>query len=144
MLLEQAPTPRRAACRPTRPSRVADGLVEIDTRAADPRPWSRDLRRGAPAGDRRRGSTPRSPTPSPSAARASASGTGLDRVVLGGGVFQNDLFTSELVARLTGAGLRCSFPERCPVGDGGIALGQVLVAARGGRRLRCASASPAR
>jgi hydrogenase maturation protein HypF len=54
--------------------------------------------------------------------------TGLDRAVLGGGVFHNDRFTSELVGRLTGAGFRVFLPREVPVGDGGIALGQVLVA----------------
>jgi hydrogenase maturation protein HypF len=54
--------------------------------------------------------------------------TGLDRAVLGGGVFHNDLFTSELVRRLTGIGFRVFLPRDVPVGDGGIALGQVLVA----------------
>ena len=69
------------------------------------------------------------------AARACAiirEGTGLDRAVLGGGVFHNDLFTSELVRRLTGTGFRVFLPREVPVGDGGIAIGQVLVAnARG-------------
>jgi hydrogenase maturation protein HypF len=49
--------------------------------------------------------------------------------VLGGGVFQNDLFTTELVARLTHRGFRVFLPREVPVGDGGIALGQVAVAA---------------
>ncbi len=48
--------------------------------------------------------------------------------MLGGGVFHNDLFTSELVRRLTGIGFRVFLPREVPVGDGGIALGQVLVA----------------
>jgi hydrogenase maturation protein HypF len=49
-------------------------------------------------------------------------------VVLGGGVFQNDRLTTELGARLTTAGLRVFLPRQVPIGDGGIALGQVLVA----------------
>ena len=55
-------------------------------------------------------------------------GTGLDRAVLGGGVFHNDRFTAALVGRLTGTGFRVFLPREVPVGDGGIALGQVLVA----------------
>ena len=54
------------------------------------------------------------------------------RVVLGGGVFQNDLFTSALVGRLTGAGLPVFLPREVPVGDGGIALGQAYVATASG------------
>ena len=62
------------------------------------------------------------------AAIAAAADAGLDRVVLGGGVFQNDRLTTELGARLTAAGLRVFLPRQVPIGDGGIALGQVLVA----------------
>jgi hydrogenase maturation protein HypF len=57
---------------------------------------------------------------------------GLNRVVLGGGVFQNDLFTTELTVRLTDLGFRVFLPREVPVGDGGIALGQVYVAAARG------------
>lgn len=55
-----------------------------------------------------------------------------DRVVLGGGVFANDLFTSVLVTQLTDRGYRVFLPREVPVGDGGIALGQVTVAAARG------------
>jgi hydrogenase maturation protein HypF len=54
---------------------------------------------------------------------------GLGRVVLGGGVFQNALFTELVVRRLTQRGFRVFLPREVPVGDGGIALGQVAVAA---------------
>jgi hydrogenase maturation protein HypF len=54
---------------------------------------------------------------------------GLRRVVLGGGVFANDLLTSDLVARLTREGVGVFLPREVPVGDGGIALGQAVVAA---------------
>ena len=54
------------------------------------------------------------------------------RVALGGGVFQNDLFTTDLRRRLTGAGFEVFLPRRVPVGDGGIALGQAYVAAARG------------
>ena len=62
------------------------------------------------------------------AAMTAAADAGLDRVVLGGGVFHNDVLTTALTARLTDAGLRVFLPREVPVGDGGIALGQVLVA----------------
>ena len=62
-------------------------------------------------------------------AAAAAAHQGLDRVVLGGGVFQNRILVKDLCARLSRLGLRVSVPTEVPVGDGGIALGQVLVAA---------------
>ncbi len=55
-------------------------------------------------------------------------GTGLGRVCLGGGVFMNDLLLTDLVARLEASGFEAFVPREVPVGDGGIALGQVLVA----------------
>ncbi len=55
-------------------------------------------------------------------------GTGLRRVCLGGGVFMNDLLLTDLVARLEASGFEVFVPREVPVGDGGIALGQVLVA----------------
>jgi hydrogenase maturation protein HypF len=54
------------------------------------------------------------------------------RIVLGGGVFHNDLFTTDLRRRLTGAGFEVFLPREAPVGDGGIALGQAYVAAARG------------
>jgi hydrogenase maturation protein HypF len=55
-------------------------------------------------------------------------GTGLRRVCLGGGVFQNDLLLSQAVEELETRGFEVFVPREAPVGDGGIALGQVLVA----------------
>ncbi|MGZ4146913.1 MAG: Kae1-like domain-containing protein, partial [Actinomycetota bacterium] len=60
-------------------------------------------------------------------------GTGLRRVCLGGGVFQNDLLLTQTVDALETRGLEVFVPREVPVGDGGIALGQVLVA---GARIR--------
>jgi hydrogenase maturation protein HypF len=54
--------------------------------------------------------------------------TGLSRVCLSGGVFQNDLLLSDAAARLERIGFDVYVPREVPVGDGGIALGQVLVA----------------
>ena len=106
------------------PVGVVDGLVEIDTHPCSPRSSRISARRPRP-----------SPAGSTSRSRRRRSGvrdrperTGLDRAVLGGGVFHNDLFTSELVRRLTGTGFRVFLRREVPVGDGGIALGQVLVA----------------
>jgi hydrogenase maturation protein HypF len=55
-------------------------------------------------------------------------GTGLTRVCLGGGVFQNDLLLTQAVEGLEAAGFEVFVPREVPAGDGGIALGQVLVA----------------
>jgi hydrogenase maturation protein HypF len=55
--------------------------------------------------------------------------SGLDTVVLGGGVFQNRLLLEGVAAALRGAGLKVLSPEKCPANDGGLALGQAAVAA---------------
>ena len=59
---------------------------------------------------------------------------GVRCVVLSGGVFQNRLLLARTTALLEGAGLRVLTPERLPPNDGGIAYGQLAVAAaRAGR-----------
>ncbi len=60
-----------------------------------------------------------------------ATGTGV--VALGGGVFANLRLLGVVVPRLAALGLRVLRPESVPPGDGGLPLGQVLVA---GRRVR--------
>jgi hydrogenase maturation protein HypF len=55
--------------------------------------------------------------------------TGLDRVVLSGGCFQNRLLVEGAVSALEQAGLAVFVPSSVPVNDGGIALGQAYVAA---------------
>jgi hydrogenase maturation protein HypF len=55
-------------------------------------------------------------------------GTGLTTVCLGGGVFANDLLLSDVSARLSSCDFEVFSPREVPAGDGGIALGQVLVA----------------
>jgi hydrogenase maturation protein HypF len=59
--------------------------------------------------------------------RAVRGGTGLNRVCLSGGVFQNDLLLSDVTSRLETCNFEVYVPREAPVGDGGIALGQVLV-----------------
>ncbi len=54
--------------------------------------------------------------------------SGLDLVVLSGGVFQNRLLLERTLERLRSAGLRTLIPEKLPPNDGGIAYGQVAVA----------------
>ena len=52
------------------------------------------------------------------------------RVVLTGGCFQNRLLTETAIRRLRDAGFRVYWHQRIPPNDGGIALGQVMGAAR--------------
>ena len=58
-----------------------------------------------------------------------AEAAGLDVVVLSGGVFQNRLLLERTAADLRRRRLRVLVPERLPPNDGGIAYGQVAVAA---------------
>ncbi len=64
--------------------------------------------------------------------------TALDTVVLGGGVFQNAVLLEEAVAALSGHGFAVLVPRLLPPNDGGLALGQVLVAAAQPRESSCA------
>ncbi len=56
--------------------------------------------------------------------------SGCSRVVLSGGCFQNALLTDRVRGRLLESGFSVYTHRRVPPGDGGIALGQVAVAAR--------------
>jgi hydrogenase maturation protein HypF len=56
--------------------------------------------------------------------------TGIDRVALSGGVFQNELLTVRVIGGLQAAGLRPFLHRQVPCNDGGISLGQAVVAAR--------------
>jgi hydrogenase maturation protein HypF len=56
-------------------------------------------------------------------------GTGLATVALSGGVFQNLLLLDGCVDRLSSAGFRVLTHGRVPTNDGGISLGQAVVAA---------------
>jgi hydrogenase maturation protein HypF len=56
---------------------------------------------------------------------------GQGRVVLTGGCFQNRILLEESVGRLRDAGFAPFWHQRVPPGDGGIALGQVVVASAG-------------
>lgn len=55
--------------------------------------------------------------------------SGLEVVVLGGGVFQNALLLASSRSRLESRGFAVLQPRLLPPNDGGIALGQILVAA---------------
>jgi hydrogenase maturation protein HypF len=54
---------------------------------------------------------------------------GLERVVLGGGVFANSILVEGLSRVLPDRGFALYRPERYPPGDGSLALGQLAVAA---------------
>jgi hydrogenase maturation protein HypF len=63
--------------------------------------------------------------------------SGVDAVVLSGGVFQNALLAGEVADRLTGHEFRVYRHRQTPPGDGGLCLGQLAIAAA---RLRRAEA----
>ena len=54
---------------------------------------------------------------------------GENRVVLSGGCFQNRYLTERVVHRLREEGFKPYWHQRVPPNDGGIALGQIAVAA---------------
>jgi hydrogenase maturation protein HypF len=56
--------------------------------------------------------------------------SGLDRVVLSGGVFQNRLLSETLVSLLAENGFQVFCHRLVPPGDGGLALGQAIIAGR--------------
>lgn len=55
--------------------------------------------------------------------------TGIDRVVLSGGVWQNMRLLSQSIQRLAGEGFDVVIHRKVPPNDGGVALGQALIAA---------------
>jgi hydrogenase maturation protein HypF len=59
-----------------------------------------------------------------------ASGAGLSQVVLSGGCFANGLLLRLTARRLRDAGLQVFMHRQVPCGDGGLALGQAVVAAQ--------------
>ena len=52
----------------------------------------------------------------------------LDRVVLAGGVFQNELLRAGLIEQLSTSGFQVYWPQRVSPGDASVALGQAVVA----------------
>jgi len=70
--------------------------------------------------------------------------TGVPRVALSGGCFQNHYLTERTVTRLRHEGFQPYWHQRVPANDGGIALGQVMAARRQLKRKdeSCVSQSP--
>lgn len=64
--------------------------------------------------------------------------TGLESVVLTGGVFANALLTDSAQSTLVAHGFRVLLPRRVPCNDGGLALGQAWVAAHALQEAPCA------
>ncbi len=60
----------------------------------------------------------------------------LNKVVLSGGCFQNALLTERVYNRLHKAGFSVYLHKEVPPGDGGIALGQIYMAALKGSGFR--------
>jgi hydrogenase maturation protein HypF len=56
--------------------------------------------------------------------------TGIDEAALSGGVWQNSLLLKKTVSMLERDGFSVYIPQRVPANDGGLALGQAMIAAR--------------
>ncbi len=56
--------------------------------------------------------------------------TGVDRVALSGGVFQNRLLLKKILERLRENSFTCYTHSKVPTNDGGISLGQAVIAAK--------------
>jgi hydrogenase maturation protein HypF len=56
--------------------------------------------------------------------------TGISKIILSGGSFQNKYLTKKVVDLLTKQGLMVYIPAQLPPNDGGIALGQMAIAAK--------------
>jgi hydrogenase maturation protein HypF len=54
--------------------------------------------------------------------------TGLRRVVLSGGVWQNNTLIKQTIIALKASGFEVFWPHKLPANDGGVSLGQALVA----------------
>jgi len=59
-----------------------------------------------------------------------ADNTGIRKVVLSGGTFQNKYILEKIELKLEGNGMMVYSPHQVPANDGGIALGQLVIAAK--------------
>lgn len=53
---------------------------------------------------------------------------GISTIALSGGVFQNNLLTSQILSRLEHRGIRVVIPEQVPLNDAGLSFGQIIEA----------------
>lgn len=61
--------------------------------------------------------------------------TGIRKIALSGGTFQNRYILERIEKQLDAAGLKVYSPHEVPVNDGGVALGQLVVAAKRRKKL---------
>jgi hydrogenase maturation protein HypF len=104
-----------------------DGMLEIDWRPLFAA-IAGDLGSGVHQSEMARGFHSTLVNASLDTCRRIRSSTGLDRVVLSGGVFQNRLLTEELWGVLEKGGFQVFSHRLVPPNDGGIALGQAMIA----------------
>ena len=113
------------------------GLGESDQQSVlivDWRPMTlgaiNDVRRGVPAGT----VSAKFHNTMAESIVAVARRVGEERVALTGGCFQNKYLTERAVRRLQDEGFRPYWHQRVPTNDGGVALGQIVAAARALRK----------
>jgi hydrogenase maturation protein HypF len=104
-----------------------NGMLEIDWRPLFTALMG-DIRAGAHQADMAKGFHSSLAIASLDTCRRIRSSNGLDRVVLSGGVFQNRLLTEELWGVLAKDGFQVFSHRLVPPNDGGIALGQAMIA----------------
>ena len=107
------------------------GLYEADWRPML-RQLAADRRRGVAAGEMSERFHNALMEAAAALCRAGRTETGLDRVVLSGGVFQNRYLTGRLCARLQSEGFQVFTHSRVSTNDEGLCLGQLMVAAHSG------------
>ena len=145
----QAAIELEAACDPHERGRYPiDVHEDVDALVIDPRETIRcvaaDAERGAAVGRIAAMFHAAVTQATVSACTLAAERERTELVVLSGGVFLNRRLLEGAAAGLSAAGLRVLFPERLPIGDGGISYGQTAVAARRVREgaMRSAVSSP--
>ena len=139
--LEAAVDPAETGAYPLPVSGGQDGPLLLDARATV-RAVAEELEDGAPVHARGGALPQRAGAGTATACERAVARLDISTVVLSGGVFQNRHLLTTTAALLGDAGLRVLTPELLPPNDGGIAFGQLAVAAarvaaeEGGRDVR--------